>query len=207
MKNHILLSKHFLILLITLTLSLLLLTGCWGYPYLPNTPTPPILPVYLTEIAVQPNTMDLEEGESQPIGSITAYYSDSSTADIPLINCSYYSYNPSYATANSSGLITGISTGSTTIMVVYTEGTVSKADTIIVNVTTVVSPVVLSSIEVLPSSMSLNVGEMQTISSVTAFYNNSSSTNVNLTACNYSSGNPDCATVSNSGTVTAVLLT
>jgi hypothetical protein len=89
-------------------------------------------------------------------------------------------------------------------MVTYTEGTVSKTDTITITVTTVITPITLISIEVLPSSMNLNVEESQTISSVTAFYHNSSSTNINLTACSYSSSNPDYATVSNSGTVTAV---
>jgi hypothetical protein len=148
--------------------------------------------------------MDLEEGESQSIISVTAYYSDSSTANISLTNCSYYSYNPFCTTVNSSGLITGVSAGLTTIIVVYTEGTVSKTDTIIVTITTVITPIVLTSIEVLPSSMNLNVGESQTFNSVTAYYSDSSSANVNLTACNYSSSNPDCATVSNSGTVTAV---
>ena len=205
MHSRGLLDKTFLIMLISLLLGLLLLTGCWGYPYPPNTPTPPILSTYLTEIVVQPDTIDLDEGESQSINSVTAYYSDSSTANIPLINCSYYTYNPSYATANSSGLITGISTGSTTIMVIYTEETISKTDNVTINVTTApITPIILSYIEVLPSVMSLSVGESQTFNSITAYYSDSSSVNVNLTACNYSSSNPDCATVSNGGTVTAV---
>jgi len=207
MHSHRLLSKTFLPMLISLVLGLLLLTGCWGYPYPPyppDTTTPPVLPTYLTEIVVQPNPVDLEEGESQSIISITAYYSDSSTADIPFSYCTYYSYNPSYASVNSSGLITGVSAGSTTIMVVYTEGTISKTDTIIVTVTAVITPIVLTSIEVLPSSINLIAGESQTFDSVIAYYSDSSSANVNLTACNYSSSNPDCATVSNSGTVTAV---
>jgi len=132
-------GKTFLTILISLVLGLFLLAGCWEYPYPPTpptTPTPPILPAYLTEIVVQPDTIDLEEGESQAIISVTAYYSDLSTTNIPLINCSYYSYNPSCATVNSSGLITGVSAESTTIMVVYTEGTVSKTDTVTINVTT-----------------------------------------------------------------------
>ena len=66
------------------------------------------------------------------------------------------------------------------------------------------SPTFLTSIEVQPKTMNLEVGESETISSVTAYYSDSSSANVNLTACNYSSSNPDCATVSNSGTITAV---
>jgi len=207
MNNHISSNKNFLILLIALILSSLLLVGCWGYSYPPTTPTtstPPVLPAYLTEIVVQPDTMDLEEGESQAIISVTAYYSDSSTANIPLSDCTYDSYNLSCATVNSSGLITGVSTGSITIIVVYDEGSVSKSDTITVTVITPITTAKLTSIEVLPSSMNLNVGESQTISSVTAFYDNSSSANINLTACNYSSSNPDCATVSSSGSVTAV---
>ena len=134
-------------------------------PTLPTTP-----PTFLTLIEVQPETMNLGAGESETINSITAYYSDSSTANIPLTNCFYYSNNSSCATVNSSGLITGVSAGSTIIMVVYPEGTVSKTDTIIVTVTTVITPIVLTSIEVLPSFINLNVGESQTISSVTAYY-------------------------------------
>jgi len=149
--------------------------------------------------------MDLEEGESQSITSVTAYYSDSSTANIPLSNCTYYSYNPSCATANSSGLITGVSTGTTIILVIYTESVISKNDTVTINVTTTpITPAILNYIEVLPSVMSLSVGESQTFNSVTAYYSDSSSANINLTACNYSSSNTDCATASNSGTVTAV---
>ncbi len=206
MNNHISPNKHFLFLSISLILSSLLLAGCQGYPYPPNTPTPPILSTYLTEIVAQPDNMDLEEGESQSINSVTAYYSDSSTADIPLSYCTYYNYNPSCTSVNSSGLITGVSTGTTAILVIYTESAISKTDTVTINVTTApTTPAILSYIEVLPLVMNLNVGESQTFESVTAYYSDSSSTNVNLTACNYSSSNPGCATtVSNSGTVTAV---
>lgn len=200
-------GKTFLTILISLVLGLFLLAGCWGYPYPvypPNTPTPPTLPTYLSSIAVHPDIMDLEEGESQNIISITAYYSDSSTANIPFINCSYYSYNSSCASVNSDGLITGVSVGSTTILVTYTEGTASKTDAIIVTVPAVITPIVLTGIEVLPSSMNLTLGESKTISSVTAFYDNSSSANINLSVCSYSSSNTDYATVSTGGTVTAV---
>jgi len=208
MNNHISPNKNLLILLITLILSLLLFAGCWEYPYPPTPPatsTPPVLPAYLSEIVVQPDTMDLEEGESQYIVSVTAYYSDSSTANIPLSYCTYYSYNPSCATANSNGLITGISTGTAAILVIYTEGVISKNDFITINVTTTsITPAILSYIEVLPSVINLSMGESQAFDSVTAYYSDSSSANIGLTACNYSSSNPDCATVSSSGTVTAV---
>ena len=203
MHSRILPINKFLIPLIVLILGSLLLSGCGNYLY--PSPTPPVLPAYLTEIVVQSDTMDLEEGESQYIVSVTAYYSDSSTANIPLTNCSYYSYNPSCATVNSSGLITGVSAGTAVILVVYTEDITSKTDTVIVNVATApITPAILSYIEVLPSVMSLSVGESQTINSVTAYYDDTSSTNINLTDCTYSSSNSACATVSNSGTVTAV---
>jgi len=131
MPNHRLHRKKLLILPIVLVWTLSLLSGCGGYP----SPAPPISLTYLAEIVIQPDTMDLEVGESQYIVSVTAYYSNSSTANIPLSYCMYYSYNPSCATVNSSGLITGVSAGSTTIMVVYTEGTVSKAATVEVTIT------------------------------------------------------------------------
>ena len=208
MHDYRLLSKNPLILLIPLILGSLLLVGCWGYPYPPTpppTPTPPILPAYLTEIVVQPDTMDLEEGESQYIISVTAYYSDSSTTNISLSDCAYYSYNSSCATITSSGLITGVSTGTAVILVVYLEDIISKTDTVTVNITTApITPAILSYIEVLPSVMSLSVGESQTLDSVTAYYSDSSIANINLPDCNYSSSDPACATVSNGGTVTAI---
>jgi len=124
--------KKFLILTMVLLWTLLILSGCGGGP----SPAPPVLPAYLTEIVVLPSTMDLEEEESQSILSVTAYYSDSSTANISLSNCTYYNYyNPSCATVNSSGLITGVSVGTTIILVTYIEGTTSKTDTVEVAVT------------------------------------------------------------------------
>jgi len=97
-------------------------------------------PAFLIRITALPAVMNLEVGESQTISSVTAYYSDSSTADIPLANCTYrpyYTYDPSYTSVNSSGLITGISTGTALILVTYTEGTISKSDTIKVTVSSI----------------------------------------------------------------------
>jgi len=174
--------------------------------YLTPVPTlPPTSPYDLYSIEAQPETMNLKVGESQTINSITAYYSDSSTADISLTSCIYHTNKPSCASVNSIGVITGISTGTAIISVVYTEDLLSKTDTINVNVsTTPITPGTLSYIEVLPSTMNLSAGETQTISSVIAYYSDSSSKNITLSECNYISSNPDCATVSSNGTVTAV---
>jgi len=129
MYNHRLYRKKFLILAMVLLWTLLVLSGCGG------SPAPPIFLTYLSGIIIQPATMDLEETESQSIISVTAYYSDSSTENIPLTDCAYYSYNSSCATVNSNGLITGVSAGTTIILVTYIEGTISKTDTVEVTVT------------------------------------------------------------------------
>jgi len=73
--------------------------------------------------------------------------------------------------------------------------------------TPIISPaqkIVLTGIGVFPTTINLTIGESQTFDSVIAYYSDSSSTNINLTACIYNSSNPDCATVSGDGTVTAV---
>ena len=174
--------------------------------YLTPVPTlPPTLPIDLNSIEVQPETMNLIVGESQTINSITAYYSNSSTADISFTGCIYHTNNPSCASVNSIGVITGISTGIATISVVYTEDLISKTDTINVNVTTTpITPGTLSYIEAFPSIMNLGTGETQTISSVTAYYTDSSSKNINLSDCIYDSSDPECASVNNDGTVSAI---
>jgi len=76
-----------------------------------------------------------------------------------------------------------------------------------ISLTPIIPPapiITLSGISVSPTTINLAVGESQTFDSVTAYYSDSSSANINLTACNYSSSNSACATVSNSGTITAV---
>ena len=131
MHCQILTRKKYSILTMVLLWTLLILSGCGGGP----SPAPPVSPASLTGIIVQPDATDLKVGESKYINSVTASYSDSSTANIPLDNCTYSSYNPSCASVNPSGLITGMSTGTTIILITYTEGTISKTDTVQVTVT------------------------------------------------------------------------
>jgi len=131
MHCQILTRKIFLILTMVLLLTLLIISGCGGGP----STAPPVSPASLTGIIVQPDTTDLEVGELKYINSVTAYYSDSSIANIPLGNCTYSSDNPSCANVNPSGLIAGISAGTTIILITYTEGTISKTDTVEVTVT------------------------------------------------------------------------
>jgi len=166
---------------------------------------PPTSPYDLYSIEVQPDTMNLKVGESLTIDSITAYYSDSSTADISFTGCTYHTNNPSCASVSSYGLITGISTGTTFISVAYTENAISKTDTVTINVTTTpIIPGILSYIEAFPSIMNLSTGEIQTISSVIAYSSDFTSKNINLSECNYISSDPDCASVNNGGTISAI---
>lgn len=102
--------------------------------------TPIILPapkINLTEINVFPTNINLAVGESQTFDSVTAYYSDSSTADINLPDCNYSSSNPDCATVSSSGTVMAISDGSATITISYTESEVTKTTSAEITVGTV----------------------------------------------------------------------
>jgi len=89
--------------------------------------------ITLDKINVLPSytTITLSLGNTITISSVTAYYSDYSSVNIPLINCTYSSNN-ACATVNSSGTITGISAGAAIITVSYTEGGITKTDTVLV---------------------------------------------------------------------------
>jgi hypothetical protein len=87
---------------------------------------PPAPKITLTGISVSPTTINLSVGESQTFDSVTAYYSDSSTANINLPDCNYSSSNPDYATVSNSGTVTAVSDGFTTITISYSEGGVTR---------------------------------------------------------------------------------
>jgi len=89
--------------------------------------------ITLDKINVLPSytTITLSLGNTITISSVTAYYSDYSSVNILLINCTYSSNN-ACATVNSSGTITGISAGAAIITVSYTEGGITKTDTVLV---------------------------------------------------------------------------
>lgn len=99
--------------------------------------TPVTPPVFLTGISALPSVMNLVVGESQTISSVTAYYSDSSSANINLSNCNCFPTNISCAVVSNNGTITAVAQGETTIIVSYVEGGIVKTDTVDV----VVSPI------------------------------------------------------------------
>ena len=70
--------------------------------------------------------------------------------------------------------------------------------------TITVDETLLTSIVVLPYSMTLEIGESKPITSVTAHYDNGTEANVILTDCTYESDKPGTATVSPSGTIKGI---
>ncbi|HDK25601.1 MAG TPA: hypothetical protein ENG48_00750 [Candidatus Atribacteria bacterium] len=112
------------------------------------------------------------------------------TLTYSLITC------PSGMTINSTtGVITWTPTtaGSFEVSVEVSDG--SRTDTQPFTIT--VDETLLTSIEVLPSTMSIVAGSSKTITSVTAHYDNGTSADIALTACTYTSNNPTKLTVTN----------
>jgi len=98
---------------------------------------PPAPKIILTGISVFPTTINLVVGESQTFDSVTAYYSNLSSANVNLSACDYISINPDCATVSSSGTVTAVSDGSATITISYTEDGVTKSTSAEITVGTV----------------------------------------------------------------------
>jgi len=81
----------------------------------------------LNKIVVQPSSMNLEIGESKSIDSITAYYIDSGSTVLNPSDCNYSS-SSKHAIVDSVGTITGVSKGSATITISYTDVEITKTD-------------------------------------------------------------------------------
>jgi len=93
----------------------------------------------LSSISVEPASMSFATiNSTKSITSITATYSDSSSAAIDRADCIYTSDKPTIASVSIDGIVTSKSTGSAIITVSYTEDEIVKSDT--VNVTVTYSP-------------------------------------------------------------------
>lgn len=99
--------------------------------------------IILTSIEVIPSTMTLAEEDSNLLNLIliivTANYDYGPSKNIALRNCTYESSNTNIASVGHTGVISGIFNGSATITVSYTEGNVTKSDTI--DMTVIFDPV------------------------------------------------------------------
>lgn len=105
----------------------------------------------------------------------------------------------------STGLVSWIPTTSgkfdVTIEVIDKEKSISATQ----EFTIVVEKALLTSIKALPSTvMYLYMNESKPIQSVTAYYDNNTSKELDLSSCSYESDNPEIATVDINGTVTGI---
>lgn len=143
-------------------------------------------PVLLTSIVVLPETMTLSVRSSKAITSVTAHYNDGSTAIVTLGDCTYESDDEDVATVLA-GVISAIEVGTATITVTYAGMT----DTLEVTV----NSILLTSIVVLPETMTLLLLGSETLTSVTAHYSDGSETVLDLDACEYESSDTAVVTV------------
>jgi len=156
----------------------------------------------LDHIVVLPETMPLFVGESKPITSVTAYYSDGSAAGIVLGDCTYLSSDEEVATVVD-GVISALTPGTATITITYADMT----DILEVTISAVEPEpkIELTGIVVVPKTMTLFAGESKTITSVTATYEiRGYEIPIALGECTYTSSATEFATVSDAGLVTAV---
>ena len=205
MINYFSRNQRVMLLFILIFLTAIF-SGC-----IPQTVSPPIdnhpqdSPAYLSTIEVLPDVMDLQVNNSLSIIQVIAYYSNASTKSISLNSCAYDSNNLLVASVSSNGIISGLSSGTAIVSVTYAEGFISKTDTVIVNVNNLpVTTAELNSIDAQPTEMNLNVGTFETINTITAFYDNGTSKDINLNDCDYTSEDTAIATISAGGNVTAI---
>lgn len=95
----------------------------------------------LIGISVLPKNISLEIGETKAISSITAHYEDKADRLVSPYLCHFYANN-SLVTIDNYGEITGIEEGNATVTISYSEGSITKTDTILVIIdsTTVKNP-------------------------------------------------------------------
>ena len=155
---------------------------------------------YLVSVELSPEDLNISVDNSDGITSVTAFYDNETSKNIAFTDCDYVSSDISVATVSSSGVITGVSVGTATITVTYTEDDITKTDTLVV----MVVDLSLTSIQVLPSSMMIEEGDSKNIASVTAYYNDDSHSSLDPSQPNYQSDDISVATVSSSGVITGI---
>jgi len=160
----------------------------------------------LDSIVVDPSEMTIYIGDSETMASITAHYDNETTAEVELnsIDVSYSSDDDEIATVSDLGVITGVTEGTATVSVSYTESYTGEDDiTDIADIiVTVQEQLILDTIFVEPIRMIMYVGASQSITFITASYANADDASIEISLANYSSGDEEIATVSELGVVT-----
>jgi uncharacterized protein YjdB len=152
-----------------------------------------VTPAVLTSLAVTPPSPSLALGTTQPFAA-TGTYSDNSTQDLTTA-VTWSSSVAGVATisnaASSEGLATSVATGTTTITAAHAGSGLSG------NTVLTVTPAVLTSIAVTPTSPSIALGTTRQFTA-TGTYSDSSTQDL-TTAVTWSSSSTGVATISNAG--------
>ena len=144
-------------------------------------------PHSLVSIAVSPRDPAIPEGSTEQF-TATGMYSDGSTQNLTDMT-SWISSNSAVAAVSSTGLVSGVGTGSSTIQAASGSVTGLAALT--------VTPAVLSSIAVSPANASIAKGRTQQFTA-TGMYSDGSSQNV-TNSVTWTSSNPAIAAISSAG--------
>ena len=90
----------------------------------------------LTSIEVLPTIMTIKKGNSQTITSVTAYYDNGTSANIALSSCTYESNVANVTVTNGKiSVLTTCAAIAAIITVYYTEGEITKSDTVNITIT------------------------------------------------------------------------
>ncbi|WKD50175.1 Ig-like domain-containing protein [Microbulbifer spongiae] len=157
-----------------------------------NTVTVTVSGAVLTAIQVTPPAPSLAKGNRQQLTAMGTF-SDGTTADLTT-SVAWTSSDTHIATVDSSGQLTAVDEGTATVSA-SKEGVVSNT------VTVIVTPAVLTAIQVTPATVDLAKGNAQQL---TALGRYSDGTIVTLTSVNWHSGDTAVATVDMEGQLTAV---
>jgi len=152
-----------------------------------------LYPSVLTSIAIIPTIVPIQIGTTQ---QLTAICSDQYGKDMTCPTLTWSSSNPSIATVDQFGLVTGMTEGSSSITTT-TSGVTSG--TSVTMVTT--PPSVLTSIEITPTIAQIQIGTSQQL---TAICSDQYGKNMTCPILTWSSSNPSMATVDQSGLVTGM---
>ncbi len=147
--------------------------------------------VEMTGISVSPNPAEVEEGKT---AQLTATLAPSNQTENPTVT--WTSLNTSIATVDSTGLVTGVKEGSTTITAKVTGSKGEFSDSVTVNVKKVVIPV--SDIKINKTSVNIKEGDTESLTAEII------PQNATEKAVTWKSANTGVATVTSAGLVTGV---
>lgn len=152
----------------------------------------------------QPPVIGSTPGTTAKVGMVYTYAIIATDPDEDTLTYTL-SVKPDGMTINeSTGVVSWTPTeaqvGENLVIIEVSDGKVSVSQ----NFTITVGEALLSSIVVLPSTMSMYIGDSEPIISITAYYDNETSASIGLSSASYSSYPTGIVTVNDSGVVTGV---